>query len=68
MNEMEEDYIGQIVEWSFANYMGVEDITTEQLVNEFWAPLLPCEDYSIQSDGDSKPIDDLIFYDGSQPL
>lgn len=68
MNDMEMDYAGQIVEWAMTRYKGIEDVTHEQMVNEFWSPLLPREDYSLQSEGDSEPMDDLTFFEKNQPF
>jgi len=68
MTDMEMDYAGQIVEWAMTRYKGIEDVTHEQMVNEFWAPLLTREDYSLQSDGDSEPMDDLTFFEKNQPF
>lgn len=68
MTDMETDYAGQIVDWAMSQYKGIEDVTHEQMVNEFWAPLLPREDFSMKCDGDSEPMDDLTFFEKSQPF
>lgn len=67
MTEMEMDYAGQIIEFAFENYKGIEEVSQEEMINSFWQPLLPSVDYSLQSDGDSEPMSDWDYQDGEQP-
>jgi hypothetical protein len=36
MTDMEQDYAGQIVDWMMFRFKGIEDISHEDMVNNFW--------------------------------
>lgn len=36
MCDMEMDIAGDIMAWAFNRYKGIEDLTNEQLVNDYW--------------------------------
>lgn len=36
MTEMEQDYAGQIIDWVMLRFKGIEDISHEDMVINFW--------------------------------
>lgn len=59
MTDMEMNYAGQIVEWTFLQEKKFD--SHEGMVNSFWSDKLPNSDFSMQFDGDSQPMTDWDF-------
>ena len=62
------DYQEKIVIHVLASYKGIEDLTEVEVTRDYWSNILPEEDFSMKFDGDSEPMDDLTFFEKSQPF
>jgi hypothetical protein len=36
MTDMERDYAGRIIDWAFRNFKGIEDVSHEEMVKQYW--------------------------------
>jgi len=63
MTEMEMDYAGEVMEFAFTKYKGIEDITHEQLVNEYWQQYFNSCTMNDKSTGLEQPHEQTNWYD-----
>jgi hypothetical protein len=63
MTEMEMDYAGKIIEFALYKYKGIEDITHEQLVNDYWQQYFNSCTMNDKSTGMEQPHDQATWTD-----